>query len=54
MPKGKAIDWSEKDLDALSEISPEDISNAQAWSTPELQSLLTATPDEEIDANTEG
>lgn len=52
--KGKAIEWSDKDLDSLSSITPESISKAQAWATPELQNLLTATPDDELNANPKG
>lgn len=55
MPKGKAINWTDADLEKLSEIDATDISNAQAWATPELQDLLTAQPDDELNnGNPEG
>jgi hypothetical protein len=52
---GSAIDWSEDDLDRLSEISQSDIESAQAWwrqhAPARYRRLLDAQPeiDEEID-----
>jgi hypothetical protein len=46
MPKGKAINWTDKELDKLSQVSVEDLAKAQAWAEEDLQSLLTAEADD--------
>ena len=47
VPLGKPLEWSDDDLDALSEVSPQDIPEAQgAWrrdAPPKLRDLLDAT-----------
>lgn len=48
VPIGKPLEWSEEDLDALSEVSAQDITEAQAaWrkdAPADFRDLLDATP----------
>lgn len=31
VPLGKPLEWTDADLDALAEVSPQDVLEAQAW-----------------------
>ncbi len=50
VPLGKPLDLSDEELDDLSEISPQDIAEAQAaWrrdAPPEFRDLLDAKPED--------
>lgn len=46
VPRGKALNWTDEDLDRLSQVTPEDIQQAAArWreaASPQYQNLLDA------------
>ena len=50
VPKGKPLPASDADLDAASEITPQDIEAAKDWwqrnSDPKYRDLLNAEPDD--------
>ena len=46
MPKReKTLEWDDEDLDALSEIHPEDVQDATVNAPEDLRALLEAEPD---------
>ena len=48
MPKReKTLEWDDADLDALSEITPEDIQDATVSAPPKLRALLEAEPEQD-------
>lgn len=51
VPLGKPLEWSEKDLDALAEVTPADVAEAEAWAErnarPKEKGLWKARPTEE-------
>ena len=42
VPRGKALDWTDEELDNLSRITPADIARAQAQAPPRAKRLLEA------------
>lgn len=49
VPKGKPLNWSEEEMDALSEVTPEVIEAAKLAvrrDNPRLAALLDALPDD--------